>query len=941
MGNIMKIDRKCCSHITTGMALITGLMLFAGVMTQPRQAAAATITCSSGVSGCHFNPTVKDGTGRNVPAGQFTGTHARHAGYSTSSAKRQYQMACNRCHPSTAYTNAHQSGFKNITGSSLPKARYSAGAALNGRIPNTNTPNFGYCSNIYCHSTGRASDMGQQRYSSARWGGSESCLGCHGGRTSATGTYARSVGNFTLTTSHGQHLKYPAANVNCQICHSKTATDAATLKSYTGVQKHNNGVRNVTFTDITYGGYTSYKSTEAGSSANTRICANVSCHGGKSRGAWSATTTNNNNTCVHCHGVDGSTSLRADKYNAAPGWGGTGTSTDQISVNTDIRVGAHYVHLSSVYMKKLKCNECHAVPSTPFEGTHMATQRYNSQTLTFAQSTTAKITIGVASGSTPTQLATFSGYTNGTSTKAATCPSVYCHGNRLKNNVTSGTARKPSWNLDYTATPATATSCGRCHGYPPTDGSLHSVGDTTCSACHSHVATGVNPTSFVNKALHVNGRVEASSDCLGCHNAAKTGGVYNPRRIDSDFTLASRHVFSRTVTSFDCVVCHLEGDETKSNASNATPKPDKSSTYHNEGTTTTDRLVNLRNLSNGTGNYPWSRYATGATRYTYLKNMDDFCMSCHNGSGPAVISTGSATKSTAAGTAPTATERLNPWSETTTLTRASGPSNSLTRSRVVNVFSQFSTRYRWPGGDGTMPSGFTNSNYAGNASHHAVRGPRYFGNNANWGTGAWTTQTLKGGQALGTVREKAQLHCADCHTCDTNGHGSATIFMLQDGTAFTGYVAGFTANNAIDKLCWGCHNGNVYKDAAPAANTTRWSHANDSPRPMDPTRASNLGSNCRLCHGGGNGADPDGVTTSRYGGIHGVNGTTLYGSTTRYRFIGGVWMNPVPSTGDAGFNSTATTTCYGNTDNTWAACSSHGGKSGGSFAPIYARPTTY
>ena len=166
MRNIMKIHTKCCSHITTGIALFSGLMLFTGALLLPLEASAATISCSSGVSGCHFTPTVKDGTARDVPDGRFLGSHARHSGYSTGT-KRQYLFACTRCHPSTSYTNAHQSGYKNITGSSLPGNRYSIGK----RIANTNSPAFGNCSNIYCHSNGRATGMGQLQYSSSRWGG--------------------------------------------------------------------------------------------------------------------------------------------------------------------------------------------------------------------------------------------------------------------------------------------------------------------------------------------------------------------------------------------------------------------------------------------------------------------------------------------------------------------------------------------------------------------------------------------------------------------------------------------------------------------------------------------------------------------------------------------------------------------------------------------------
>jgi len=503
--NTLRGKRNRC--IVGLLALLLPLI----ALTLPQEAVSATITCSNGLSGCHFNNNkVKDGTARNTPAGTFLGTHARHAGYSTSSAKREYQYACSTCHPSTSYTNIHQDGFKNITGSSLPGNRYSVGK----KITNTNNPTFGNCGNIYCHSSGRATGMGQRQYSSSRWTGTENCLGCHAGRNGATGSPARSVGNFTLTTSHSQHLKYPAANINCQTCHAKTATDAATLKSYSGVLKHSNGVRNVTFTGVPYGTYTSYKSTETGSAGTTRTCNNLSCHGGKSRNAWSATTTNNNNACVHCHGVDGSTSLRADKYNAAPGWGGTGTSTDQLSINTDNRVGAHFVHLSSVYMKKLKCNECHTVPSGPFDGTHMATQRYNSQTLTFGQASTA-----IKNSTTPAK-------TDGTAVAAATCTTTFCHGSNMPKGDTSGSARSPQWNQAALMTGSPGADCGTCHGNPPTAGTTAAVHSgkaptTSCSGCHAMMvdATG----KIINKSLHSNGSVNVTSDCNGCHKYDITG----------------------------------------------------------------------------------------------------------------------------------------------------------------------------------------------------------------------------------------------------------------------------------------------------------------------------------------------------------------------------------------------------------------------------------
>jgi predicted CxxxxCH...CXXCH cytochrome family protein len=615
MRNIMKIHTKYCSHITTGIALLSGLLLFTGALLLPHEASAAAISCSSGVSGCHFTPTVKDGTARNVPSGRFLGSHARHSGYSTGS-KRQYQFACTACHPSASYTNAHQSGYKNITGSSLPGNRYSAGK----RIANTNTPAFGNCSNIYCHSNGRATGMGQLQYSSSRWGGSETCLGCHAGRNGATGSPSRSVGNFTLSTTHSQHLKYPAANINCQICHSKTATDAATLKNFTGVQHHINGVRDVTFTNIAYASYTSYKSTEAGSSANTRVCTNTSCHGGKTRSSWSATAQNTDHQCAHCHGTPGTSAATqvtgANRYNLrffAPGYkktGTVGTSTDQNVVSNDIRVGSHFKHLSSAYMRNIKCNECHKVPSTPFSAdtNHtLNTLRYNSATLDFSQASSARILIGVASGSTPAQLAAFAGYTNGTGVKAATCSSVYCHGNRLKNGAAGGSYTKPYWNysamINYTDK---TNACGRCHGNPPSSVSSQHSGKTpttSCSSCHGSVvnSSGV----IINKALHINGQVEATSGHSFPYPGAThslIAGATNPSANCSchDYTNAGTYPVAagtapackachtvgllRTAASSSCYDCHGAGPaDGKPNAGTTFPNWSGSHTTHVTG----------------------------------------------------------------------------------------------------------------------------------------------------------------------------------------------------------------------------------------------------------------------------------------------------------------------------------------------------------------------
>lgn len=495
---------------STAAASAAGAMIGVGI--NPATNVSTNNTCGA----CHGYPPV-DAPGRNIGGmGQFSGSHGKHSGFEFG----QAGLVCTKCHYNHT-TNNHQSGFKNITGSALPGNAYSAGK----KIAVTNVSGAGTCYTAYCHSNGRAT-VANRKYvpaASTKWGGpATNCRSCHGGRASAFGGYSASKSGFKLSSSHSQHLgKYPAANINCQMCHSMTnITDAWTLRPYSSQARHANGVPDVTFTDIVYGTYTAYKSPSSGSGGTNKTCGNVSCHGGTTRSGWSETTVNNNNTCVHCHGVAsyaGAGNTTANRKNFAPGWGGTGTSTDGNSASTDIRVGAHFVHLSSVHMAKLKCTECHTVPDTPFSGTHMALPRYNSQTLTFAQATSAKFN-GVQTS-----------YTSGTSVKAATCSTVYCHGAKMRNGDTSGSYRKPSWNMDYlTGNAPDITTCGRCHGVPPifgTTSSLHG-GKTLadCTTCHTSVvdATG----KIKNKALHINGKLEApGSPCNGCHSA-KSNDTY-------------------------------------------------------------------------------------------------------------------------------------------------------------------------------------------------------------------------------------------------------------------------------------------------------------------------------------------------------------------------------------------------------------------------------
>ena len=817
--------------------------------------------------------------------------HTRHMG--SNSTQRQYSsntnFRCGTCHNATIVngsnttfvtnTKDHVNGYRNVSSNTW------AGNGTKTLIWNGATYT---CTNTYCHSNGRTTPAQYNTTPSWRTG-TVNCLSCHGGRDASTGAYTASAAGFKLSTTHSQHLKYPAANITCNICHSKTVSSAASpanakwtlLKDYTGVRNHVNKTKNVTFTDITYGSYTAYKTA-------TKKCGNVSCHGGTTRNAWSESgPLNNNNTCVHCHGVaTTSASVPNSGVNRrffAPGWGGTGTDTDGNTASTDYQVGAHFKHLSSAIRVKIKCNECHLVPSNPFDTGHMAQPRFTvSQTLNFSQSSSARW-----NAATSTTLASFGGYTSGTATKAATCSSVYCHGNRLKNGDTAGSSRKPSWNQSLTGGAPSATVCGRCHGAPPNSvtGSHNGVVFPACT-CHNMV---MNTTTgaIINTSLHMNGVIDvAADDCKGCHGTGAT------KDVQTEFAKNSHHTNKAwaSITNFDCVVCHAEGSIVGGAVK-------KNATYHNNPV----GVVDLYSADNRATIYSINvSLLTGHDNATNT-TLDTFCFSCHDSNGAAAVTSGNGFTDGRTAT--------NPFNDTTLSngydqqTRAFGAAPA-----ALNVYDAFAT-----------------TNY----SHHAVRGARYtkttglsFGTSLSAAGLLSSTVTLANGTT--GVNDTSTLHCSDCHSVAWSAHGSANEYLLQTATSEnpTTEHTGLT-----DVVCVKCHASASY--AGAGSHTGNGGDLVWTPGSTGATRASGnghiTGIACLNCHDGNVG----------FGGIHGVPNATYTaggsgGTYNKRRFMPGssLYMYD-PDTGDAGTDAgwetaTPANKCYTlGTAGTVGSCTKH------------------
>jgi hypothetical protein len=442
-------------------------------------------------------------------------------------------------------------------------------------------------------------------------------------------------------------------------------------------------------------------------------------------------------------------------------------------------------------------------------------------------------------------------------------------------------------------------------GTPPYD-------DNVCNTCHTMTNHHRNDSSqpFPNQDHnngqdcagchpHVDAFLPPPAECIVCHNGIPGGAQYVTRDVVGvDFTRSSRHVFGGTVTNWDCIVCHREGDE------NAASQGDIVITsLHNNGGIP---VVDMRNVDTVTSGWVWDKNNKDDAMFS---DMDSFCMGCHDMDGASGINV----NATDDGVNLSNARALTPFNSTDDVSEGIGGGTfslpGYERTEVLDVHSKF---------DPTNPS------------HHAVRGQAYMGHNTNWGDGAWVDRPLKSGQGLMTLYEASQLHCADCHTvdsADSGAHGGANGFMLQAAS--------------IDDTCFLCHNPGTYNENPSNGTDSRWDHSNES-NTFKPDFSAligqyngNAGSACMLCHGG----DP---AVDGYGGIHGLpyNADNCLSDPSypnpanpdcdwrsgepRYRFQGGSYMSHSPSswTGTTGGEPT----CYfdqNSVSQPFAQCAKH------------------
>jgi predicted CxxxxCH...CXXCH cytochrome family protein len=486
-----------------------------------------------------------------------TGSHIRHA----QPLQTGMNIGCSVCHgagysATTIVTASHTNKLIDMALTGV--------AATNGSTPSyyqgTNPPGGGYayCQNTYCHSTvqgaaGKGSGA-PTSYAVPNWGSAPLiCGSCHVDmRTSAAATGSHAL--HANTAGNGQYA--------CSTCHNGAGKDPVT-GSVTGA--HANGVINLAFTTpaqlpapaVQGAVYSKGLSITPGSGYATATCSNTTCHGAGAP-AWGADTATP--SCDKCHTFAASLPFK---------------STAGATVKTDVKAGAHSIHLASAsatdplggakiaMSSNLSCTDCHSAVATINQAGHLDTV------------VGAEINFGT--------LAKTGGLTSAYT--AGQCTNVYCHGAGLP--ASSPARTDPVWNTPFLtgssivgngSTTSGSGDCSRCHSYPPLNATHAGKVATDCNGCHNHVNTA--GTGFDTPSLHINGTVDVSgtnhsvpyyshnnatplSSCTACHNTSNSATVTYPAvPVGSAPNCRGCHVNlaadATTIAVGTCTSCHAK-----------------------------------------------------------------------------------------------------------------------------------------------------------------------------------------------------------------------------------------------------------------------------------------------------------------------------------------------------------------------------------------------
>jgi predicted CxxxxCH...CXXCH cytochrome family protein len=895
----------------------------------------------------------------------------------------KHDFKCQECHVSTATGDStigtasqrdfHVNGIKNVVWDT---------AGVNNGGTNYSSPS---CNGIYCHSQGidltMPRDVDANPTNAPTWNETfpgNNCAECHSGGTTTGPSYANNTLNIDGTNKANSHDKHVvSAGLLCADCHMNTL-NAANIINYAG-GLHINQQFDIVAPASNIG---SYAYNIAGGTCNTIAChggnnaqwgatlACTDCHGvtsgetedfGTGTGAsiangsvtatidtteWDATghgrdagnygsgnpaanmLSGATNKCLACHDSGVAHSLDTNPFRlrnvatinkvcmdchdtdsaTAPGVAGFREPTQAYvgAAHFNTGGGSNQRHNTTEYNGGRFCWDCHDPHGGP-NNTFMMGQGPSERLTRRTTSTGGDADLGIPFGGTA------SVGDDALSGRTATVTFLAVRGSELRTDfVTDGAG----YNNDKI--------CETCHDNTgnagPQNGILHFGAGVTednhnagsvCISCHQHNTTGFQG---------------AGGDCTGCHDTVRNGR----RATVTEFTrqnangYGSHHVVGKTLTAFDCGVCHAEGA-----VSGGVTTGDADGAFHQNG------WVDLRDVDNVGNTFPYIG-STGVLNATDHINRDNHCLTCHDANGASAVVTGDTA-------GPNTPDACNPFGDAVSndydqFVRMDGANEC-----VVNVDDQFNTT---------------------NPSHHAVKGARYTDSTgantlkqhfADPGMGATasflmtSTVLVRGGE----VADDVLVSCGDCHTGGDPAigiHGSANEYLLRradpiNAAASDGVIPyatddlhAYTSGDGSTIICFLCHADVRYrtKEAGHAGNASDFTSSIGQVGSVN--RVGAIGDNinvfgypCANCHNSGS---PDYSPASHrqpWGGMHGNADATFTDGASRivenFRFMPGLNNNRYagdPDGAGAGWDATAgDNSCYTLPGGTYASCQKH------------------
>lgn len=874
----------------------------------------ALTTCST----CH-GAAPADGS---HPAASGSGKkHGDYYGLTTSS--------CAKCHPDhttdgAPFAHATSAGNRAlaVAFNTVPNngfGRYTGNVNYPNYLPSQSPPRNGTCKNLYCHSPGNKASNFDLPNTTATWGGSLTCTGCHKADAAS--------GSYLTSGSHGGHLYSwggMGASQKCARCHAATATGSMTIAEYS---RHVNKQVEVAFgtsTSAASGKYATQAATPAspaqkapGSAVGQ--CENVYCHstGQGDGGTWPPTYqaptwgTASTGICGTCHGIQKTHGNGVGFY---------------IGTATPLTTGSHAKHLSFImgFSGAEKCTACHAYTLTGFSPTTCSSVVCHTGDLVQTSHPNYAVNVGI-----PDYYGASASY-SGTAKPGdgyGSCSNNYCHSDGKASPTTYAT---PTWGN------VASGACGTCHGVtaaaPPASvphakhmGSANPY-RFACAECHSGkvqvTANSTTAPAFTNLTSHVDktrnvkfdstntfgtystatlscrnlychstgntsvaagdlpgvygGKVysritwSGSTTCTSCHGRSTANGMPDYTNAGAPGSaIANSHAKHVSSSNIQCVECHEK--TTKNNTSIRSTAP----SYHVNGTNH-DVFFNLSGNS-AAGTYDDAQKKCSAT-YCHGAGASlawggtTYCNSCH--SANAASSGGGGVNNWGSGT-PASAHKLH-WED------ASALPSKYTNYSTGNVGS--AGTYRFACASCHNPA--SASHVSGYASG-SYRAQVFFGYTTPGKKPTYTYTGTAGTADNGFSWSNGNTACTAtyCHSNGAGGTGAAVTWAT-------------TANSATNTRCKTCH---AYTTASGSAIATgdHTAHVNGA----------TYNFSCRKCHAA---TTTDGTSiTDKTKHVNKSINIAFNNSTTAVSGTYNGTASPMAKNPGSAYGSCANTYCHG------------------------------